>query len=154
MKKILLAVDGSEKSKKAAKKAADLCEALEMEVIILTVLKDIETSSIYDVPSSMSSTMSVETLQEMMEQKEEEYKETGRKIVNEAAVFFEEKGIDIKKIIDCGSPAEIICNFVEDDDFEMIVLADRGHGGVKRFLLGSISDKVVRHAKTSVLIVK
>ncbi|PUU86972.1 Universal stress protein family protein [Halanaerobium congolense] len=36
----------------------------------------------------------------------------------------------------------------------MIVIADKGLGKVKRFLLGSISDKVVHHAQTSVLVVK
>jgi nucleotide-binding universal stress UspA family protein len=154
MKKFLVAVDGSESSLKAAKKAAGMCEFLEGDVTILTVLKDIDYSTFYDVPSSMSSTMSVETLQEMMEQKKEEFKEEGRKIVKKAAAFFETKGIETNKVVDSGSPADVICDFAEDHDIDMIVLADRGRGGIKRFLLGSISDKVVRHANTSVLVVK
>ncbi|MDZ7671916.1 MAG: universal stress protein [Halanaerobiales bacterium] len=48
----------------------------------------------------------------------------------------------------------MICEYAENNGFDIIVLADKGIGGVKRFFLGSISDKVLRHAKVSVLVVK
>lgn len=121
---------------------------------ILTVIKDVDSSAVYDVPSATSYTMSVETMQEVMEQKIEEVKEQGRKIVDRAADLFEERGIKIDKIVRSGSPADIICDYAEENNSDLIVVADKGLGGVKRFLLGSISDKVVRHAKTSVLVVK
>ena len=53
-----------------------------------------------------------------------------------------------------GGPAEYICKEAENNDYDLIILADTGEGGVKRFLLGSTSDRVVRHAETSVMIVK
>ncbi|MFW6310780.1 MAG: universal stress protein, partial [Nanoarchaeota archaeon] len=55
----------------------------------------------------------------------------------------------INKLLNSGSPAEYICKEAEDNDYDLIILASAGEGGVKRFLLGSTSDRVVRHAKTS-----
>ncbi|MFW5855828.1 MAG: universal stress protein [Bacillota bacterium] len=156
MKKILLAVDGSESAKKAAKEASYLFGGFrELEVTILTVLKNLDNNSIYDIPVSMYASMSVETLQEMSDQKREEYREIGYKIVSEAAEFFKDIDVSIKDVVKIGDdPADVICDFAENNDIDLIVIADRGLGKVERFLLGSISDKVVRHAQTSVLLVK
>lgn len=153
MNKILVAVDGSERSLKAAKKVADLFESGNAQITVITILKEVE-SSVYDVPQVTSSTMSAETMRELRDQRKEKAKETGRKMINEAASIFESLGLDVNRVIRLGDPANEICEYAEENNIDMIVLADKGRGGVTRFLLGSISDKVVRHAETSVLVVK
>jgi len=40
------------------------------------------------------------------------------------------------------------------NNFDLIIVADKGHGKVERFLLGSISDKIVRHSRRTVMVVK
>lgn len=156
MKKILLAVDGSKGAKKAAKEASLFSGSFnDVEVTILTVLKNLDTNSVYDIPDSMYTSVSTETLQELSGQKNEEYKQIGYKIVDEAADFFKKRDVKIKKVVKIGQdPADVICDFAENNEIDMIVIADKGLGKVKRFLLGSISDKVVHHAQTSVLVVK
>ncbi len=52
-----------------------------------------------------------------------------------------------------GYAAEAICHAAEDD-YDLIVIGSRGLSGVQRFLLGSVSDRVVRHAPCSVWVVK
>jgi len=74
--------------------------------------------------------------------------------LDEAAQFLEKENIKVAKKVYEGNPAEKICQVAEEEDYDMIVVADKGLGGIKRFFLGSISDKVVRHANTSVLVVK
>ncbi|RCW48811.1 MULTISPECIES: universal stress protein [unclassified Halanaerobium] len=150
MKKILVAVDGSESSKKAAQKGALIAESLGAEVTLINVISEAVTTPL----SGVSSSMPIETLQDLMEQKEQELKYNAEKILREDAQYFKERGVDVEKLIRYGNPADVICNYAEEKDFDMIVMADKGHGGVKRFLLGSISDKVVRHAQISVLVVK
>jgi len=125
MQKVLVGVDGSERSKKASKKAAELLE--DAEVTLVSVIEGAV--------------------------KEEHIREKVLEMLNTEAAFFREKGLDVKKEIHYGDPADVLCELAEDNDFELIVLADKGHG-VKRFLLGSTTDRVVRHAKTSVLVVK
>ncbi len=149
MKNILVAVDGSPSSKKAAEKAAFIADAVNAEVTLINVITETVTT-----PSNvLSSSLPMEQLQEMMDQEEKKLKVESQKILDDAAVFFEEKGMEVKKVIQYTNPADKICDFAEEEDFDLIVMADKGHG-VKRFLLGSISDKVVRHANISVLVVK
>ena len=152
MKKILLAVDGSKKAEKAAEKAGELVVALEAKVTILTVVDAVT------INSSAESVQSQFALEELMEEKKNEVKEKGNKILNKTEniikSFQKEKDIKINKLLSSGSPAEYICEEAEKNDYDLIILADTGEGGVKRFFLGSTSDRVVRHAETSVMIVK
>jgi nucleotide-binding universal stress UspA family protein len=53
-----------------------------------------------------------------------------------------------------GAPAKEILQAADDIDADLIVLGSHGMGGVKRFLLGSVSDRVLEYASCSVLIVK
>src|SRR6056297_1252720 len=126
MNKILIAVDGSKRSLKAVQKASDLFKEKDAEITVISVLQEVK-GTVYDVPHGTTSAMSTEKMQKLREERKEAAKEEGQKIVNKAA---------------------------ENNDFDMIVLSDKGHGGVRRYLLGSISDKVVRHANTSVLVMK
>jgi len=73
--------------------------------------------------------------------------------MDKEASYFKDRGIEVKKEIHYGHPAEIICNFAAENNFDLIILADK-KDQEKRFLLGGTSDKVVRHAETAVMVVK
>ena len=153
MDKVLVAVDGSDRSIEAAHRAANMLEEKDVEITVITVMQE-ATGTVYDVPHGTTSAMTTETMEKLREEQEEMAKEKGERIVKKAATFYRELGMDVKEVIRFGSPADIICDYADTNDMDMIVLADKGHGGVKRYLLGSISDKVVRHANTSVLVIK
>jgi nucleotide-binding universal stress UspA family protein len=51
-----------------------------------------------------------------------------------------------------GDPADSICRYAEEQGAAAIVIGSRGRGGIKRALLGSVSDHVVRNAPCPVLI--
>ena len=151
MEKILLAVDDSKKAEKAAEKAGKLAGALEAEVTIITVIDAV------NIHHSLYSTYSHLEVDKLREQRKNKIKEEGEKILRKAANLLQGKGIKenkITKMMKKGSPAEDICEEAEKNNYDLIILADTGEGGVKRFLLGSTSDRVVRHAETSVMIVK
>lgn len=146
MYKILLAVDGSEHSDKAVERTSSFAKKLDAEITIVNVVPEITASS----ASAYYATVQTEGLLE----RREAYMERGQKILQEAKEKLAEEGLEANTKIDVGDPADFICDYAEENDFDLIVVADKGLGAVKRFLLGSISDKVVHHAKTSVLIVK
>ncbi|MFW6282019.1 MAG: universal stress protein [bacterium] len=150
MEKILLAVDGSENSMKAAEKARDLALSTGASLTLITVVAD----NFYYGSPDFSQNMSPGQMQELIEESKKQAEKKGEKILEEVETYMKEKDIEVKKIIHYGDSAENICRVAEEDEFDLIVLADKGEGGVKRFLLGSTSDRVVRHADTSVLIVK
>ncbi|TDO91320.1 nucleotide-binding universal stress UspA family protein [Halanaerobium saccharolyticum] len=153
MKKILVAVDGSQSAQNAAQKAAELAEDLNAEVTLIHVYTESAEIPVNQF-NEVASYLSAETLENIMDQQEDTIKEKRQRILDDDAEFFEEKGISPDKVLLHGDPADTVCDYAEENDFELIIVADKGHGKVERFLLGSISDKIVRHAKTSVMVVK
>jgi len=149
MRKLLLAVDGSKSSHKAAMKAVDLATAMDCKITIITVL-DLSSLELSEIQSYRP----IDSLEELIRRNKSELQKSGEHILEEAEKHFKEKEIEVNKVLEYGDPADMICEYAENNDFDIIVLADKGMGGVKRFFLGSISDKVIRHAKTSVLVVK
>ncbi|TDA69869.1 MAG: universal stress protein [Clostridia bacterium] len=53
-----------------------------------------------------------------------------------------------------GHPADVLVRLAEAEDCDLIVVGARGLSGVKRYLMGSVSEAVVRHAHCPVLVVK
>ena len=53
-----------------------------------------------------------------------------------------------------GRPAHGIAEFVEEEDVDLVTMSTHGQTGLERFLLGSVTEKVVRHVKCPVLTVK
>ena len=153
MKKILVAVDGSQSAKKAAERAAELAQDVKAEVTLIHVYTESAQIPVNQF-NEVASYLSAETLESIMDQQEDTIKEKRQKIVDEDAKIFEEKGIKPEKVLLHGDPADVVCDYAEENNFDLIVVADKGHGKVERFLLGSISDKIVRHAKLSVMVVK
>ena len=62
--------------------------------------------------------------------------------------------LKIKPKLDKGRPSDIIVAEAEDEDFDLIVMGSRGLGGIKEYILGSVSNQVVHESKSPVLIVK
>ena len=64
-----------------------------------------------------------------------------------------EDGIKISPVIKEGSPAKAILDVASEEDVDLIVIGSSGKSGFDRFILGSVSDKVVNAAKCPVLVV-
>ena len=71
--------------------------------------------------------------------------------VEEKAKF---AGLEAESIILKGDPAEKILDFADEHNVDMIIVGSLGKSGIERFALGSVSEKVVRHAKIPVLVVR
>jgi nucleotide-binding universal stress UspA family protein len=84
--------------------------------------------------------------------KPEETEKIGALILSKAADKV--KGIELDQKLESGDPAKIITQTANKGDFDLIVMGSRGHGGIMRFLLGSVSAHVIHYANRSTLIVK
>ncbi len=56
--------------------------------------------------------------------------------------------------VERGDPADTVCRVAEQGAYDLIVIGSRGLSSVKRFLVGSVSDRVVHHAPCPVLVVR
>src|SRR5579859_708505 len=72
--------------------------------------------------------------------------------LEEAAAILGELGVTAEKLLRVGNPAEEIINTAEEGEFDLIIVGIKGMSAVKRFLIGSVADRVVRHATVPVLV--
>ena len=71
-----------------------------------------------------------------------------------AASIAREEGVEVEMSPRQGDPADAILDVAEEHDADLIVVGNKGMTGAKRFLLGSVPNKVSHHAPCSVLIIR
>jgi len=138
IKKILIALDGSENAYKALDYAIQLAIDYSAQLNLLTVVPDFEPKSNEE---SAYQRMLVERAESYLEVAKEEIEETDQDIKFETEIVY-------------GDPAEKIITIADNKQVDLIVLGNRGLSGVKRWVLGSVSDRVSDYAPCAVLIVK
>ncbi|GAC1634471.1 MAG: universal stress protein [Chloroflexota bacterium] len=77
-----------------------------------------------------------------------------RRQLDEAAAILDRSGITVETVLRAGNPAEEIITTATDGDFDVILVGIRGVSAAKRFLIGSVAERVVRHATVPVLVVR
>ncbi len=75
-------------------------------------------------------------------------------ILAEAEREVSEAGVKVHTFARQGEPADAILDVAEEQGADLIVVGNKGMTGAKRFLLGSVPNKVSHHAPCSVLIVR
>ena len=146
--KILLPTDGSRNSEKAIAHALTIAEFEDAEIIILNVVDSVYLTGLPEEDLITKSEMILE---------EESKKVISRveKIIRELE---EEKGSEAKDIkisartIE-GNAADVILKISEQEDIDLIVIASSGKHMLDRFLLGSVTEKTVRHTKVPILVI-
>ena len=72
----------------------------------------------------------------------------------EAKALAEERGVPVEIFARRGDPADAILDVAEEQGADLIVVGNKGMTGAKRFLLGSVPNKISHHAPCSVLIIR
>jgi nucleotide-binding universal stress UspA family protein len=139
---ILLATDGSEEAQLAATTASDLAEKTNSELHVVTVGPDYPLYELPEHPAEFEDVLrqNRRTTKEMLEQQAKRIEESGG-TVNET------------HLREGRADAEIV-ELAEELGAGLIVMGSRGHGRLRRALMGSVSDAVVRHAHCPVTIVR
>lgn len=141
MQKILIAIDGSENSKKALLKAKEIAELKTSDIYILMVVENLRGN-----PSVVNSDDKNAKISKEIQDAEDILK-------NALELFGNYPGV-VKADYKVGDVATKIIEVVEDRGIDLIVMGRRGLGTFSRTFLGSISNKVLNNVSTSVLIVK
>lgn len=64
-------------------------------------------------------------------------------------------GIDAKvAVVEDHAAARAICDYATNNDVDLIVVGSHGRGGMERWLIGSVAERVVRHATVNVFVVR
>lgn len=142
--RVLLAVDGSEISNKAVAFLATYPFNAPIQITIMTVwappypiggnAATIERASL-SLPGSAA-------------------KAKGEKFLHDMAKEFQGGPYEVQTDWQEGDPPAAILESIQRHETQMVVVGARGLKGIKRFLLGSVSQKILTHAPCSVLIVR
>jgi nucleotide-binding universal stress UspA family protein len=132
--KILVAVDGSETSSKAAKMAIDLAEKNGADLIAL-----------YIVAPNINFSQAFYFAQE-----------NGQKIVDEVKREAVAKKLNVQTevLMDVGAVSKAIVEYAENNNANLIVIGTRGISGIKRMLVGSTASEVIKYSHCPVMVVK
>src|ERR671915_812787 len=142
--KILLATDASEEAALAARTATDIADKTDSELhVVLVGLSAAYVSmgppEIADIPAP----------------RQEELDEEARRLLDTQVKQIEADGSTVAQAhLRVGRPDEQIVALAEEIGAGLIVMGNRSLGGLRRLLMGSVSDSVVRHAHCPVLIVR
>ncbi len=142
--KMLVCTDGSEHGQKAVNEAARI--AADMKKAEVTILNVYEGSPLPMYGEDVSSKIR----EEFRETKEEE----GRRVLEEAVTVFKDKDIEPETRLLKGHPSTTINKVASEENYDIVILGSRGLSGLKKLLLGSVSNAVVQETRSNVLIVK
>jgi nucleotide-binding universal stress UspA family protein len=147
-KRILLAVDGSENSFRAANVAIDIAKDRGSELIVLNVI--VPVISVSPPVGAGSYPIDYGSYYDNEEK-------NGSELVDRVTKLARNNNVARVKSFVQRSPSSIVETIVEvaeNENADLIVIGTRGLGGFKRLVLGSVSGGVVAHAHCNVLIVR
>ena len=143
-KQIVVGTDGSETAARAVGQALELAKTLDARVEIVSAYAPVSPSRLRDeakaVPAELQWRLNAR----------EEVDTTLAAAVAQAR----DAGVTVATHAREGDPADAILDVAEEQGADLIVVGNKGMTGAKRFLLGSVPNKVSHHAPCSVLIIR
>lgn len=146
--KILLAIDDSKYSQAAVNLVRSEFRGEGMEVHILHVIEPLRLAPL-SVGTGVGPSIPGDFVGKI-----EDWLDRAEALVAQNARELEPAGFQVSTSVREGHPKNEILNFDAEWKPDLIVVGSHGRTGLDRFLLGSVSEAVSRHAKCSVLIVR
>ena len=141
---IVAGTDGSDTAAEAVRQATELARTLGARIYLVSAYEPVPESRLraerFQVP---------EDLQWMINPREDV-----ERTLEQGAEAMRAAGVEVETLAREGDPADAILDVAEEKGADLIVIGNRGMTGAKRFLLGSVPNKVSHHAPCSVMIIR
>jgi nucleotide-binding universal stress UspA family protein len=141
---IVVGTDGSETAGEAVRQATDLAKAVGAKINVVSAFEPVGNQRLREERTQVPDDM------QWMVNEREDVEATLRS----AKEQIEEAGVDVETFARQGDPADAILDVAEEQGSDLIIVGNKGMTGAKRFLLGSVPNKVSHHAPCSVLIIR
>ena len=141
---IVVGTDGSNTAQEAVRQASELARALGAKVYLVSAYEPVPEGRLRDERQVLPADL------QWMVNPREDVEET----LDQAAGALKASGIEVETLPREGDPADAILDVAEEENADLIVVGNKGMTGAKRFLLGSVPNKVSHHAPCSVMIIR
>jgi nucleotide-binding universal stress UspA family protein len=141
---IVVGTDGSETARKAVQQATELAKQVGASVSLVSAYEPVSNARMRDEKREVPKDM------EWMVNPREDVEAT----LKEASEEVDGAGVKVETFAREGDAADAILDVAEEQNADLIVVGNKGMTGAKRFLLGSVPNKVSHHAPCSVLIIR
>ena len=143
-KSIVVGTDGSETATQAVRQAVDLAKEIGAKIELVSAYEPVSDQRLREERTDVP-----DDLQWMVNPREDV-----DATLQDAAEQAKEAGVDVETYARQGDPADAILDVAEEQHADLIIVGNKGMTGAKRFLLGSVPNKVSHHAPCSVLIIR
>jgi nucleotide-binding universal stress UspA family protein len=141
---MVVGTDGSETAAEAVRQATELAKQLGAKIHLVSAYEPVPAgrlrAEVQDVPDDL------------------QWAVNPRSDVNatleEASETVQQAGVEVDSYAREGDPADAILDVAEEQKADLIVIGNKGMTGAKRFLLGSVPNKISHHAPCSVMIIR
>ncbi|MGI8511274.1 MAG: universal stress protein [Solirubrobacteraceae bacterium] len=141
---IVVGTDGSDTAKQAVRQASELAKAVGATIDLVSAYEPVSSARLREEQTQVPKDL------EWMVNPREDVDGT----LAEAADTVKGEGVEVQVHPREGDPADAILDVAEERGAGLIVVGNKGMTGAKRFLLGSVPNKVSHHAPCSVLIIR
>jgi nucleotide-binding universal stress UspA family protein len=141
---IVVGTDGSGTASEAVRQATELANAVGAQIHLVSAFEPVGNQRLREEKQQVPEDMS------WMVNQREDVDATLR----EAAETIKQAGVEVEIYARQGDPADAILDVAEEKNADLIVVGNKGMSGAKRFLLGSVPNKVSHHAPCSVMIIR
>jgi len=141
---IVVGTDGSETAAEAVRQAVDLAKSVGAKVQLVSAYEPVSNQRIREekqqAPDDVAWSINP--------------REDVDATLADAAEQAEAAGVQVERFARQGDPADAILDVAEETKADLIIVGNKGMTGARRFLLGSVPNKVSHHAPCSVLIIR
>ncbi len=149
---ILVPLDGSELSERALPMAQGLAKSSEATIhLIQMVSREHELTAGRGTESAQAAEYEMDIAHRLTESK----LNSGRAYLEKIGSQLQGAGIKVETefTVKAGNPAENIIAYAKEHSINLVVMSTHGHGGIRRMLMGSVTDRVVHSCEVPVLVV-
>jgi nucleotide-binding universal stress UspA family protein len=141
---IVVGTDGSETASEAVRQATELAKSIGATIYLVSAFEPVGNQRLREerqqVPEDMSWMVNA--------------REDVNATLKEAQEQIEQQDVKVETFARQGDPADAILDVAEEQNADLIIVGNKGMSGAKRFLLGSVPNKVSHHAPCSVMIIR
>ncbi|MBI2862174.1 MAG: universal stress protein [Chloroflexi bacterium] len=147
MKRILVAVDGSQLAEQVLPHIEELAKPLSAEVLLLRVVPPIQIdAATLEMGAAGYITERLETEAQQKQEAETYLAAIGERL--------RQRGLTVRTIVREGPVIETIAGVAEGEQVDMVALSTHGRSGLSHLLFGSVAEAVIRRVSVPVLVVR